>query len=131
MEIDLTWQGKLRFSGRTSHFAMTLDGNGQAGPTPVEALALALAGCMAIDVVHILSKGRLEPKALAAHLEADRASSDPRRIVAVRLRFTVTGPAPADKVERAVALSREKYCSVWHSLRPDIDFTTSCEVVQA
>jgi putative redox protein len=129
MNVDLTWQGALQFAGRTSQFGMTLDGNGQAGPSPVEALCLALAGCMAIDVVHILTKGRVEPKALLAHLEADRADSDPRRIVSVRLRFTVTGPAPPDKVERAIALSREKYCSVWHSLRPDIDFTTSFEVL--
>jgi uncharacterized OsmC-like protein len=40
----------------------------------------------------------------------------------------VGGAPPADKVERAIALSREKYCSVWHSLRPDIDFRTSFEV---
>jgi uncharacterized OsmC-like protein len=50
----------------------------------------------------------------------------------VDLRFEVTGEAagavPADKVERALALSREKYCSVWHSLRQDIAFTTSFEV---
>ena len=46
----------------------------------------------------------------------------------VDLRFSVRGPVPADRVERAIALSREKYCSVWHSLRPDIAFTTSFEV---
>ena len=131
MRVELSWQGALRFAGRTSQAAMTLDGNGQAGPTPVEALGMALAGCMAIDVVHILTKGRVEPTALLANLDADRADSDPRRIVAVRLHFKVRGPAPPDKVERAIALSREKYCSVWHSLRPDIDFTTSFEILPA
>jgi putative redox protein len=131
VNIDLQWQGELRFAGRVRSLHTVLDGNGLAGATPVEALGLALAGCMAIDVVHILAKGRVEPKALEASLEADRAASDPRRIVAVRLRFRVTGPAGADKVERAIALSREKYCSVWHSLRPDIDFVTSFEASPA
>ena len=78
--------------------------------------------------MHILTKGRHEPGALRAHLEAERAEAEPKRIRAVRLRFTVTGDVPADKVERAIALSREKYCSVWHSLRQDIAFETAFTV---
>lgn len=128
MEIELTWEGDQRFSGRASRSTMVLDGNAEAGPSPVEALALGLAACMGIDVVHILTKGRYEPKALQARLEADRAEAEPRRIVAMRLRFTLTGNVPSGKVERAIALSREKYCSVWHSLRQDITFETSFEV---
>jgi putative redox protein len=97
----------------------------------VEALGLALAGCMGIDVVHILTKARLRPVALRARLEADRAPTDPKRMVAVRLRFTVAGDIPPDRVERAIALSREKYCSVWHTLRQDLPLETSFEVVPA
>ena len=48
----------------------------------------------------------------------------------VDLRFTLEGEIPGDRVERAIALSREKYCSVWHSLRPDIELTTSFEVIR-
>ena len=128
LALDLEWQGDLRFRGTTGAVSLLLDSAGDAGPTPVQALAFALAGCMAIDVVHILRKGRLEPRSLRAHLEAERAPEDPKRLVSVRLHFLVGGTAPADKVERAIALSREKYCSVWHSLRPDIDFRTSFEV---
>ena len=129
LALDLEWQGDLRFRGTTGAVSLVLDRAGEAGPTPVQALAFALAGCMAIDVVHILRKGRLEPRSVRAHLEAERAPEDPKRLVSVRLHFMVGGGAPADKVERAIALSREKYCSVWHSLRPDIDFRTSFEVV--
>ena len=129
LALDLEWQGDLRFRGTTGAVSLVLDSASQAGPTPVQALAFALAGCMAIDVVHILKKGRLEPRSLKAHLEAERAPEDPRRLVSVHLHFMVGGEAPADKVQRAIALSREKYCSVWHSLRPDIDFRTSFEVV--
>jgi putative redox protein len=126
--VELEWEGGLRFRGRAGDRELRLDGDSASAVSPVEALALALAGCMASDVVHILVKGRVEPNALTARLVAERAPEEPRRVVKVDLRFAVRGPVPADKVERAITLSREKYCSVWHSLRPDIAFTTSFEV---
>ena len=128
--LDLDWEGDLRFRGASGAISLVLDSEGQAGPSPVQALAFALAGCMSIDVVHILTRGRLPLQALRAHLEAERHPQDPKRLVGVRLHFAVAGDVPADKVERAIALSREKYCSVWHSLRPDIDFRTSFTVAE-
>jgi putative redox protein len=127
IELHLAWEGELRFRGGSAAAPVVLDGAGQAGPTPVEALALSLAGCMAIDLVHILKKGRTEPVALRARLHAERHATEPRRLVSARLHFVVEGQVPPDKVERAIALSREKYCSVWHTLRPDIDFQTTFE----
>jgi putative redox protein len=127
--LDLDWQGDLRFRGQSQGASMILDSAGDAGPSPIQALAFALAACMSIDVVHILTKGRREPRALQTHLTARRMDTDPRRLSSVTLRFTVTGDVPEEKVARAIALSREKYCSVWHSLRPDIEFITSFDVV--
>jgi putative redox protein len=129
IEVDLTWDGELRFRGRAGQAAVVVDSDGLAGPSPVQALALALAGCMSVDVVHILERGRQPLRGLRSRLLAERASADPHRLVRVDLRFTVRGEVAPDKVERAIALSRETYCSVWHSLRQDIDFTTSFEVV--
>jgi putative redox protein len=129
LEVELAWEGDLRFRGRAAQAAIVLDSDGRAGPSPVQAVAAALAGCMAVDVVDILLKGRQPLSGLRAHLSARRADTAPHRIVSADLRFTVSGPVPADKVERAIALSREKYCSVWHSLQPDIAFTTSFAVV--
>jgi putative redox protein len=129
VEVELEWEAGLRFRGRAGETALVIDSDGRAGPSPVQALALALAGCMSVDVVHILERGRLPLRGLGARLTAERASEDPRRLVRASLRFTVTGDVPPDKVERAIALSREKYCSVWHSLRQDIEFTTSFEVI--
>jgi putative redox protein len=126
--VELEWEGGLRFRGRAGERELRLDGDSVSAVSPVEALVLALAGCMASDLVHILVKGRVEPKALAARLIAERAPEEPRRLMKVDLRFAVRGSVPADKIERAIALSREKYCSVWHSLRPGIAFTTSFEV---
>lgn len=83
---------------------------------------------MATDVVLVLEKGRQPLRGLTARLRAERAENPPRRLLRVDIRFTVTGDVPADKVERAIRLSRETYCSVWHSLARDIELTTSFEV---
>jgi putative redox protein len=128
VEVELAWEGDLRFRGRAGPAAVVVDSDGSAGPSPVQALALALAGCMSVDVVHILERGRQPLRGLRARLRGERAPEDPHRLVRVDLRFDVTGEVAPEKVERAIALSREKYCSVWHSLRQDIEFTTSFEV---
>lgn len=130
-KVELRWEADLRFRATAHGREVVLDGDGAAGLTPVEALAAALGGCMAVDVVHILKKGRLDLRGLAARVRATRADAEPRRFVAVELRFVVTGDVPTERVERAIALSREKYCSVWHSLRADIAFTTAYEVLPA
>jgi putative redox protein len=131
LEIDLAWEGELRFAARAGPQEFRLDSALAAGPSPVQVLAAGLAGCMAMDVVHILTKGRHPLKGLKAHLDGERAQQNPKRLVKASLRFVVEGDVPAEAVERAIALSRETYCSVWHSLRQDIDFTTSYEVVRA
>jgi putative redox protein len=126
--VELEWDGDLRFRGRAGERELALDGDSRAGVSPVEALVLALAGCMSSDVVHILVKGRTPPSTLTARLVAERTPEEPRRVVKVDLRFSVRGGVPAEKIERAIGLSRDKYCSVWHSMRPDIAFTTSFDV---
>ena len=125
---DLTWIGDLKFAGVSGATSITLDGDSVAGPSPVQALAFALASCMATDVVFILTKGRLPLSALRAHLTAHRAQQDPHRFVKVDLRFDIEGAVTADAVERAIALSHDKYCSVWHTLNHDIDFQVTCDV---
>jgi putative redox protein len=95
----------------------------------VQTLAFALAGCMAMDVLLVIQRGRYRLEALKARMAVERAASDPRRILKVDLRFTVRGNVPPDRVGRAIQLSRDRYCSVWHSLREDIALTTSHEVL--
>jgi putative redox protein len=126
--LQLAWERDLVFSGYVGEHRLHLDGNGKDGVSPVQALGFALASCMGSDVALILTRGRHPLRALRAHLTAHRAETDPRRFVSVLLRFEVEGPVPPEAVSRAIDLSREKYCSVWHSLRPDIAFETSFTV---
>ena len=90
-KVELVWEHDLVFGGRSGSAHMTLDSAGAAGPSPVQALVFALAGCMGMDVVHILKKGRHELRGLAVAIVAERAPGEPHRIVAVEVRFTVTG----------------------------------------
>jgi putative redox protein len=83
---------------------------------------------MGMDVVHILRKGRHDLRGLRIALTAERAQEDPHRITAVTIDFEVTGAVPKEQVQRAIDLSHEKYCSVWHSMRQDIAFQTRFSV---
>jgi len=123
--VDLSWDSGLAFTARDGAHAWVLDGRNQAGPSPVVALAAALAGCMSIDLVAILTKGRHAVRAMSTHLVGGRADDDPRRFLRMELRFTLDTDAASDQIQRAIDLSREKYCSVWHSLREDIELVTS------
>jgi putative redox protein len=123
--LELTWDRDLIFHGQSADATITLDSAGQAGPSPVQALAFALAGCMGMDVVHILKKGRLDLKGLRVSLTAERAQEDPHRITAVAIDFAATGDIPHAQLQRAIDLSHEKYCSVWHSMRQDIPFKST------
>jgi putative redox protein len=122
--LELTWDRELVFHGVSAGAAMTLDSAGKTGPSPVQTLAFALAGCMGMDVVHILRKGRFDLRGLKISLVAERAPEDPHRVTAVSIEFAVTGSVPDAQVQRAINLSHEKYCSVWHSMRQDIPLTT-------
>ena|SRR5688572_17338464 len=126
---ELIWADALRFGATSGTNAIVVDGDSAAGPSPVQLLAFALAGCMAIDVVDILRKGRQPLTAFRVSLHGERAPEAPRRLTRVELRFHVHGAVSETAVERAVSLSREKYCSVWHSLRQDIELTTALDIL--
>jgi putative redox protein len=129
IRLTITWKGDRRFDADFRGVPVTIDGDSTAGPSPIEALGVALASCMGVDVADIVRKGRYDLRALTTELVAERAPEPPSRFTAVELRFHVTGDVPAAAVERAIALSHEKYCSVWHTLRQDLPLTTSFEVV--
>lgn len=124
MVSELVWSGDLRFGATTGSNAIVTDGDTVAGPSPMQLLLIGLAGCMAIDVVDILRKGRHTIESLRVDATAERAADVPRRVVSVGLTFHVRGEMPAAAIERAITMSRDKYCSVWHSLRQDLPFTT-------
>ena len=123
-EIRLAWTGSgLVFDGGAADGPqMIVDGDSATGPSPMDLVLTGVAACMAIDVKVILEKGRVLFDSLDVRAEGERRGSPPRHYSGLRLVFSVTGVPPENraKVERALELSREKYCSVLFSLRQDI-----------
>lgn len=103
---------------------ITIDGDNAAGPGPMETLLIALAACTGSDIVGILRKKRVDFSAFEVRIEGDRREEYPRRYVAIRMTFDFTAAnLTREAAEQAIALSLEKYCSVTHSLNPDIAVT--------
>jgi putative redox protein len=128
VSTELTWEGGFRLRARVGAAEVVLDSDNPEHPSPVQALGVALAGCMAMDVVLVLTKARQPLEGLRVALTGTRADDHPRRFVGIDLRFFIRGRVSADHVQRAIALSRDKYCSVWHSMRHDIPLDVSFEI---
>ena len=132
MQAEIEWNGALQFTMTAGGHKTVLDGDCQAGSTPMELLLGSLAACMAIDIVLILGRMRSNLKSVRARVEGVRAETPPRRFTVIKIHFELAGTdvKPAN-VERSIKLSRETYCSVFSTLRPDLQVETTYEVVSA
>ena len=130
MKATVSWQQALTFNGKTeSGYQQTMDGNGEA-ISPMESVLLAVGACSSIDVVDILKKRRLTIHDCECDLSAERAEQPPRVFTAIHAHYKVKGDNLTDKdVERAVALSADKYCSVMLMLKGNVDITTSYQIL--
>lgn len=105
-------------------------GSPKPGPSPMELLLIGTGGCAAYDVVHILEKGRDPVTDCVCDVTAERAETDPKVFTKIHLHFTVTGRGLDPKrVERAVRLSAEKYCSASAMMAATAEVTHGVEVV--
>ena len=107
-------------------------GGKNLGARPMELVLMGTGACTAIDVMHILRKARQPVTDCVVELEADRAAEDPKVFTAIRLRYIVTGRGLATaQVERAIKLSKEKYCSATIMLAKAAQVTFDFEVREA
>ena len=128
--VRATWTGAQSFdTGRPDGPLARLDGSGDTGQSPPDALLSSLAACSGIDVVDILAKRRTPVERLSIDVEGERREEHPRRFTRLHITYHVDGAGiAATHVERAVALAIEKYCSVAASLAPDIALETTAIV---
>jgi len=120
--VEVTWEGGMRFrGGEPGGPASVVDADNTAAPGPMLTLRLAAASCSGADVVSILQKMRAALVSLRIEVEGRRQPQDPRRYQSIRFTFHLRGAGLDEaKARRAVDLSLQKYCSVVHSLAPDI-----------
>ncbi len=139
MECTINWlpASGMSFIAETgSGHVLAMDGAPDGGgrnlaPRPMETVLAGTGGCTAYDVVLILKRGRHDVRGCQVVLNAQRAETDPKVFTAIRMHFIVTGRGLApDAVERAIALSHEKYCSASIMLAHTAQITTSFELVE-
>ncbi len=118
MKARITWVEGRTFTGESGSGHIIALGRAEAPGggnkliSPMELVLMGAGGCSAYDVVHILEKGRDPVSGCVAEVEAERAETDPKVFTKIHIHFIVTGKGlDAHKVERAIQLSAEKYCS--------------------
>ncbi len=123
--ITLRWQERLVFrGGEPGGPETTIDGDNAAAPGPMLTLLLAAAACTGADVVVILEKMRVVLRECRIEVSGERREAEPRRYTAIHLAYSLAGEGLDEaKARRAIDLSVTKYCSVIHSLAPDIRVT--------
>jgi putative redox protein len=138
MKARVKWVDEVMFVGESgSGHAVVMDGAPDAGGRnlgvrPMEMLLLGLGGCSAFDVVLILKRGRQPVTDCVVEIEAERADTDPKVFSHIAMRYVVTGSGlDRAKVERAVQLSAEKYCSASAMLAKTAAMSHSVEIVEA
>lgn len=136
MKARAKWVEGMAFIGEAgSGHAVVMDGAPEYGGRnigirPMEMLLIGLAGCTGFDVVQILKKGRENVTGCEVEVEAERASEDPKVFTKIHIAYRVTGRGLSQaKAERAVTLSKEKYCSASIMLGATAEMTTALEVV--
>ena len=108
------------------------NGGQNLAPRPMETLLAGAGGCTAYDLVLILRRGRHDVRSCSCKLTAQRAETDPKVFTAIQMHFSVTGKGvPAAAVERAIAMSKDKYCSASAMLAKTAVITTSFELAEA
>ena len=136
MKSRIKWVEDRTFVGQsgTGHKIVlgtaTDPGGPTPGPSPMELVLMGTGGCSAFDVVHILEKGREKIEDVVVELDADRAESDPKVFTRIHMHFIVKGRGlSVQKVERAISLSVEKYCSASAMMAKTATVTHDFEVV--
>jgi len=137
MKARIKWVEKVTFLAESgSGHAVVLDGAPDAGGRnlgvrPMEMLLMGLGGCSAFDVVLILRKGREDVSDCVVELEAERAETDPKVFTRIHMHYKVAGRGlAAAKVERAIKLSAEKYCSASAIMAKTATITHDWEVIE-
>ena len=152
MECTVNWTGLTSATGSNSGMTfvaetgsghtLVMDGapdeakpeNGGANlaPRPMETVLAGTGGCTAYDVVLILKRGRHDVRGCSVKLTSERAPVDPKVFTKIHMHFMVTGKGlTSSSVERAIAMSHDKYCSATIMLGKMAEITTSFEVLEA
>ncbi|MFT4174894.1 MAG: OsmC family protein [Rhodocyclaceae bacterium] len=137
MECSVKWVGEGKFLAETgSGHTVVMEGSGDLGgknqaPRPMEMLLVGAGGCTAFDVVLILKRGRHAIEGCEVKLTSERADADPKVFTKIHYHYIVRGrQLKHEAVERAIALSADKYCSASIMLGKTAEITHDFEIIE-
>jgi len=137
MKASVTWTGGRSFEGRAdSGHAVMMDsspdfGGQDKGIRPMEMLLVGMGGCTSIDVMNILEKARQDVSDCVAEISAERADTEPKVFTRIHVHFKVTGKnIDAKRVQRAIELSADKYCSASIMLGKTAEISHDFEIIE-
>ena len=125
---EMEWREGVQFEASSGDHAFVVDGDQMEGASPMQHLLVALGGCMGIDIADILQKMRTPPARLGLSLTGYRPEEPPRRFERVVMTLRIQGDVPLRNVERAISLSRDRYCSVWRTFGQDTVLDVDVEI---
>jgi putative redox protein len=134
MDAKVTWNGEgMSFTGVSEKaFPVKMGGKEEPEPSPMEMVLMGLGGCTGMDCISVLLKKREKVKEFEIKIRTERADSYPQKFTRIEMEYIFKGEElDRGKVEKAVDLSANKYCSVKGSLDPAIEFVTKITIIEA
>jgi putative redox protein len=134
-KIDCTWKNEMAFEADVNGFKIMLDadpavGGTNKGPRPKPLTLVSLAGCTGMDVISILKKMRIEPEYFNVGVEGELTEEHPRFYHKINVIYELKGQdVEIEKVEKAVNLSRDRYCGVFALLKEGAEITYEIRIL--
>jgi putative redox protein len=136
MATKVSWKGKLAFLGQTEAGHQILmdvkpDAGGEGkGPSPIELILIALAGCTAMDIIVIMRKKKIDLQDLSINVDGERASEHPKYFTKISVEYNFEGKnLKEEDIKQAVELSRDKYCSVSAMLKEKVEISYRWNII--
>jgi len=129
-QATVNWIDAMKFEAVSQEgYTFTIDGSRKEGVGAMDLLLHGLAGCTAVDVVLILQKQRQPVEGVTVHVSGERASDHPKVYTEIHIEYVLKGNLDPKKVERAIQLSEEKFCSASAILRKTAEITNSYKII--
>ncbi len=135
--VDVQWTSNMAFKANVNGHELMIDldeqsGGTNLGPKPKPLLMVSLAGCTGMDVISILKKMRVEPEYFNIRAEGDVTEDHPKHFTRIHLIYEFRGrDLPMDKLEKAVELSKERYCGVSETLKKSVNITSEIRILNS
>jgi putative redox protein len=135
ISADVQWNSEMSFKANVNGHELMLDlgedaGGHNLGPRPKPLLLVSLGGCTGMDVISILKKMRIEPDYFNVRLEGEVTEEHPKHFTKIHLVFEFRGKdLPIDKLQKAIDLSKERYCGISYSLQQAIELTSEIKIL--